>query len=154
MHIRAQKLYRPILPLAYWYGDVPWRSPGAAVIQRSFLPRDWKQWHSNEYGAAVIFVFGSILAIGALNSFTAIELRFNVFAIGALCVFGIDALLDPTRTTQRLKLTFYALVAGSFLAVCSEVMIRTYGTAGPLENLPQVTLSPLRCYTFASEASQ
>jgi hypothetical protein len=151
VHVRAQKLYRPILPLAYWT-VICLGLARAWQLFNEHLPQDREQWYSKEYGAATIFVLTSILATAALNSITAIELRFNAFAIGGLCVLGIDAFLRPNRPSQRLKVALYAFVAGSALAICSEMMMWTYGTAGPLESLPQVTLSPLKCYTFASEA--
>jgi hypothetical protein len=121
---------------------------GSAVVQiknlRLTLPR--------QFNAAAVFITLSSFGALTLNSFTWIELRFNLVPIGALCVFGVYALLRRGGRFSRSKLVLCAVVAGCVLTAYSEFILSAYGTTGPVKNMPQAVLPPLKCYTFTSEA--
>src|SRR5262249_47031403 len=101
---------------------------------------------------AVIFITVGTVGILALNSFTSVELRFNLVPVGVLCVFGVDALLGRDELRARAKSVLLAVIAACILTACSVLFLSAYGTAGPIENGPKVTLSGANCYTFSSEA--
>jgi hypothetical protein len=113
--------------------------------------RDRLQWRCN--GAAA-FVAASTIGVLGLNSFTWIELRFNLMPISVLSVFGVDAVLRKNRHFARPKLLLLALGAACALTVFSELMLSTLIVSGPLRAGPQHTLPPLNCYTFTWEAHE
>jgi hypothetical protein len=104
------------------------------------------------FRAAVVFVTACTVSILALNSFTAVQLRFNLMPIGVLSVFGVDALLGTDGMVARARSIFLATVAACILTACCVLFLSSYGTAGPILNAPTVT--GLKCYTFSSEAPE
>jgi hypothetical protein len=106
---------------------------------------------AGDYLAAITFVTLSTFGIIILNSFTAVELRFNTFVIGVFCVLGVDAVLSARSGAKLRRRALHGLAGGLLLTICSEVILLRYGTT-KLGNVPQVTLSPLKCYTFTWEA--
>jgi hypothetical protein len=102
--------------------------------------------------AGAIFITGCTAGVLALNSFTWIELRFNLIPIGVLSVFGVDALLARQGILARAKVLFLAALVACVLTACSVLYLSTYGTAGPGRIFPKVTLPTLKCYIFSSEA--
>ena len=103
------------------------------------------------FRAAVVFVTACTVSILALNSFTVVQLRFNLMPIGVLSVFGVDALLGTDGMVARARSIFLATIAACILTACCVLFLSGYGTAGPIENAPNWPTG-LKCYTFSSEA--
>ena len=102
--------------------------------------------------AAIVFIGICAVGVLALNSFTSVELRFNLVPIGVLCVFGVDALLRPMRGPFGKRSFLLGVIVGLALAVGSALFLSLYASAGPIRNAPKVSLHSSECYTFRSEA--
>jgi hypothetical protein len=98
----------------------------------------------------LVFVVVTLAIVLAINSITAVEIRFNILPIAALGVLA--ALWFINSSPHRVRIAVAIVVMAGFLGVGGEIMLQTLGTSKPLAIVPKVSLPEVRCYTFASEA--
>jgi len=121
------------------------------VLRLYDLVKDFTTGLKWDCNGAAAFVAALTIGTVSLNSFTVIELRFNLIPLAVLSVFGIDGILR----NKQLQVSLFALGAACVLTVFSQLMLSALIVTGSPKAGPQYTytLPPLNCFTFAWEAN-
>jgi hypothetical protein len=80
--------------------------------------------------------------------------KYSSMYIQAETVFGVDAVPWRDGRLPRPKLVLCSVVTACALTAFSEFILSAYAVSGPLKNIPQATVPPLKCYTFTWEAQK